>query len=224
MIKKPKGIPSVDLPREKLINTGVESLSERDLIAVILRSGVRNKNVMELADEILGKYTLSELSGASVDDLTTIPGIGETRAAAIIAAFELRGRLEKEQKSLKPLLDTPEKVFKYVSDIHKAKREKFIAVYMDNRMKVIKKAHISIGSVSASIVHPREVFKPAIENNASQVIVVHNHPSQDATPSKEDVSITRKLAEAGEIMGIPLVDHIIVTSDSYYSFKERGQL
>lgn len=221
---KVRGLPAVDLPREKLSKSGVESLSTKDLIALLLRSGVKGKNVMELAREILKKFTLAQLAKVKLSDLISISGMGLTRASSIIAAFELNKRLEKEKKDLKPVLDTPLKVYKYVGDLHRSSREKFIAIYLDNRMRVIKRYHVSVGTVSASIVHPREVFKPAVEINASHVVIAHNHPSGDETPSDEDVKITEKLTGAGEIMGIPLIDHIIITSESYYSFKEHNKL
>jgi DNA repair protein RadC len=219
---KVRGLPGVDQPREKLLNSGVGSLADKDILALLLRSGVKNKNVVELAEEILKKYTLEGLSRVELEELLSIGGLGLTRASALMAAFELNRRLEKEKKNMRPKLDTPEKVYGYVSDIHSASREKFIAVFLDIRMRVIKRAHISVGTVSASIVHPRDVFRPAIENNASNIILVHNHPSGDEMPSEEDITITRNLIEAGRIMGINIVDHMIVTENNYYSFKENS--
>jgi DNA repair protein RadC len=222
--KKLKGVAEVDLPREKLARKGIGKLSNEDLIALLLRSGVKEKNVMQLAQEILNTYTLEQLSNADIDSLVGISGMGKTRASSLLAAFELHKRLVKEKKNFKPVLDRPEKVYKYASDLINSNREKFIALYLDSRLKLIKRHHISVGTVSASLVHPRDVFKPAIENNASNIIVIHNHPSGECTPSDEDVNITGKLIEAGNIIGIPVMDHIIVAADSYYSFKENKKL
>jgi len=221
---KVRGVPAVDQPREKLIRNGIASLSDSDVIALLLRSGIAKKNVMELSDDILKKYTLAELSGVDIEDLASIPGMGLVRASSLVAAFEINKRLVFEKKTLKPQLDSAIKVYSYTSELHKSPREKFIAIYLDAKLYVIKKCHVSVGTVSAAIVHPREVYKPAVECNASGLIVVHNHPSQDASPSDEDVVITEKLAESGTIMGIPLLDHIIVTASEYYSFKESGKI
>ncbi|MFW6134903.1 MAG: RadC family protein [Elusimicrobiota bacterium] len=217
-----KDLPAVDQPREKLEKYGISSLSETDLIALLLRSGLKGKNVIQLSKNILKRFTLNQLSKATLKDLISITGMGITRASSILAAFELGRRLEKEKKNMKPKLNSPEKIYRYTSDLTKARREKFIAIYFDSRMKVIKRAHISVGTVSASIVHPRDVYKPAVECNASKVVVVHNHPSGDVNPSREDISITKKLKKAGDIMGIDLEDHLIVTNEGYYSFKEKG--
>ncbi len=216
-----RGVPAIDQPREKLIKSGIEKLSNRDIIALLLRSGVKDKNVLKLSAEILKKFTLNDLSRVNLDDLVSIPGIGTTRAASILAAFELNKRLSLEKKNMSPMLDTAEKVYNYTADLHNSRREKFLAIYLNSKLKVIKRCYISVGSVSASIVHPREVFKPAMEYNASSIIIVHNHPSGDITPSDDDAVITEKLISSGEIIGIPLLDHVIVTESGYYSFKEE---
>jgi len=221
-VRKIRGVPGIDQPREKLLKSGAGALSEKDLIALLIRSGVREKNVLQLAEEILKKYSLTELCSVSVDDLLAVKGIGVTAASSLVAAFELKKRIEAEQKSFKPVLDSPEKVYRYLSDLKTSKREKFVALYLNNRMRLIKRLFISVGTVSSSIVHPREVFKPAVELNASNVAVAHNHPSGDHLPSEEDVRITQKLQEAGEVMGIPVVDHIIISDNGYFSFKEKN--
>ncbi|MGM0567695.1 MAG: RadC family protein [Elusimicrobiota bacterium] len=219
-----RGVPAVDMPREKLQRKGVKSLSDTDLLALILRSGIRGKNAIQLARDILKRFKLCGLSQISCDELKEIPGMGLSRACSIIAAFELNNRLLKEKKDMRPVLDNPEKIYFYISEIWNAPKEKFIAVYFNTALKVISKNHISIGTLSSSVVHPRDVFKPALELNAHSIAIVHNHPSGILKPSEDDIRITEKLKKAGEIMGIELIDHLIVTSNSYFSFKEKKML
>jgi DNA repair protein RadC len=215
-------VPSIERPREKLIHYGPEKLSITELLAILLRSGKKGENVVELANKIVKKYGKDKLPRASFQDLQDCPGLGPAKACEIVACFELGKRLLKDKKA--ELYLKPEDVFERLKDIRDNKKEHFVILYLDTRNQEIKKEIISIGSLNASLVHPREVFEPAVRNTAAQIIIAHNHPSGDTNPSTEDINISHRLAEAGKIMGIEVTDHVIVAKTGYFSFKEKGLL
>jgi DNA repair protein RadC len=188
-------------------------LTEPELLAILLRTGYKGKDVLDLASEVLRRK--KDILSSSLDpkELTTIKVIGLAKATEIIAAFELSKRLASTQT--RPTIKTPEAVWHLCHDITSKKKEHVIALYLNARYELIKRVTLSIGTLDASIVHPREVFAAALERHAASVIIVHNHPSQDPTPSTEDITITRRLQEAGKILGITLLDHIIVTEESF---------
>ncbi len=217
---KIKDFPRVERPREKLIYYGPARLSNSELLAIILRSGKKGENVVDLANKILKKYKTENLPNLPYDALKGFPGIGPAKACEIVACFELGRRLLKDKKA--QLYLSPKDVWQELRDIRNNKKEHFITFYLDTRNQEIKREVISIGLLNASLVHPREVFEPAIKHLAAQIILAHNHPSGDSEPSEDDLGINKRLVEAGKILGIEVIDHIIVTKNGYLSFKEKG--
>jgi len=227
---KIRELPEEDRPREKLLKHGADGLTNRELIAILLRTGVRGKNAIEVGGEILEKYkTLSGLSGASVSELTKIRGIKLAKAVQLAAAFKLADRMAKE-KLVHQKFDSPELVNEFFgAEMRALQKESLRVLLLDTRYRLRHTEQISLGSLNESIAHPREVFRPALRESAYAVIVVHNHPSGDPTPSSTDHSLTRRLAEAAELLQIKLLDHVIIGSPAdgrapYFSFKEAGVL
>jgi DNA repair protein RadC len=227
---KIRELPEEDRPREKLWQRGADALTNRELIAILLRSGVRGKNVLEVGGEILARYkTLTGLCRASAQELTEIPGIGPAKAAQLAAAFKLADRMAKEKFS-RQKIDSPELVNEFFgAEMRALQKESLRVLLLDTRYHLMGTEEISRGSLNESIAHPREVFRPAVLASAYAVIVVHNHPSGDPSPSSADHSLTRRLSEAAELMQIKLLDHVIIGSPAenrqpYYSFKEAGVL
>jgi DNA repair protein RadC len=219
---KIKNLPKFKRPREKLETQGPKALKDHELLAILLRTGYQGKSALEVAKRILKRYPQNKLANLSFKELAKIKGVGKSRAATIIAAFTLSRRVNLDQKAIK--INSPEDAFKVLSFIRNKKREYFVALYLDAENKLIAQKVISIGSLEASIVHPREVFYPAIKHRASAVIIAHNHPSGNLEPSRGDLEITRKIIRAGEVLGIELLDHVIITKESFFSFKERETL
>ncbi len=218
-------LPVSERPRERLQKLGVAALSAQELLALILGRGIAGESVMVTAQRLLSQFgSLKGTASASVEELSQVRGIGTAKAAQIKAAFELANRLEGyAEAGQKPVVKTPEDVAGLVRGRLKDKRkEHFLALLLDTRSQVIKVAEISVGSLDTSIVHPREVFQEAISASAASVIFVHNHPSGDTTPSEDDIGLTKRLAEAGEIVGIDVLDHVIIGAKSYLSLKREG--
>ena len=217
---KIKDLPKIERPREKLMQYGPARLSNSELLAIILRSGKKGENVVDLSNKILKKFKAENLPAISFDDLKSFPGLGPAKACEILACFELGKRLLKGKVA--GLYLKPEDVYRELRDIRGHKKEHFVIFFLDSRNQEIKREVISVGSLNASLVHPREVFEPAVKNLAAQVILAHNHPSGNPEPSEEDLEINKRLVEAGKILGIEVIDHIIITKDSFISFKEKG--
>ena len=217
-------LPTSERPRERLQKLGVDALSAQEILALILGRGIAGESVMVTAQRLLSQFgNLKGLAGASVEELSQVKGIGLAKASQIKAAFELANRLEGPETGDKPLVKTPEEVVNLVrSRLKGKKKEYFLALLLDTRNQLIKVAEISIGSLDTSIVHPREVFKEAISASAASAIFVHNHPSGDPTASEDDIKLTKRLAEAGEIIGIDVLDHIIIGDKNYLSLKREG--
>jgi DNA repair protein RadC len=215
-----KDLPRVERPRERLIQYGPEKLSHGELLAILLRSGKKGENVLELAHRIIKSFGIRELPGLTVNDLKDYPGLGPAKACEIVACFELGKRLLRDKKT--QIYLTPKDVWEELKDVRNHKKEHFITLYLDSRNQEMKREIISIGSLNANVVHPREVFEPAVRNYAAHIIVAHNHPSGEPDPSKDDIEITRRLVEAGKILGIEVLDHIIVARNGFMSFKEKG--
>ncbi|MCG2691118.1 DNA repair protein RadC [Candidatus Parcubacteria bacterium] len=216
-------LPQEERPRERLVKFGEQALSAQELLQVILGRGIAGESVAVTAQKLLSQFgSLQKLAEASVEELSLIKGIGLAKAAQIKAVFEIGRRISTQTPPYKSKeLTDPKKVYQLIKsklkDYHK---EHFYIIALNSRNHSI--AEVSVGSLNASIVHPREVFSEAIKNKAASVIFVHNHPSGDPEPSEDDLAITKRLVEAGKIMGIEVVDHIIIVKDKFLSFKEKG--
>ncbi|MCX6011802.1 MAG: DNA repair protein RadC [Chloroflexi bacterium] len=218
-------LPPSERPRERLQKLGAEALSAQEILAVLLGRGVSGESVMVTAQRLLSKFeNLKGIAEASVEELSTVKGIGLAKAAQIKAAFELASRLEGyAQAGEKTVVKTPEDVSGVVGGrLRGKKKEYFLALLLDTRNQLIKVAEISVGSLDSSIVHPREVFKEAISASAAAVIFAHNHPSGDAQASPDDIKLTKRLAEAGELVGIEVLDHVIIGDKKFLSLKREG--
>ena len=220
-----RDLPASERPRERLQKLGAEALSAQEILAVILGRGIAGESVMVTAQRLLSQFgNLKGIAGASVEELIRVKGIGIAKAAQIKAAFELASRLEGYSGAGdKSLVRTPEEVAGLVKGrLKDKKKEYFLALLLDTRSRLIKIAEISVGSLDTSIVHPREVFKEAISASAASVIFVHNHPSGDPEASEDDIKLSKRLAEVGEIIGIDTLDHIIIGDNNYLSLKREG--
>lgn len=213
-----KNIPSIDRPREKLITYGPEKLTNVELMAIVLCFGTRKKGVLDMAKDILHSFHERDLSDVTIKGLTSC-GVATTKACQIIACMELGKRILKGKKTR--IVLKPKDVWNELRDIRGSKKEQFFTLYLDIRNQIITRELISVGSLTVTIVHPREVFEPAVRNNAAQIIIAHNHPSGDVHPSCEDITITKQLVNAGEILGIEITDHVIVSSSGFFSLKQN---
>ena len=217
-----KEIPKEERPRERLKEVGVEQLTNVEILSIILKTGTKNKNVKDLAIDILNHYDLNKLKDISINDLMKIKGIGEVKAIELLASIELGKRiLLKDVKKLE-ILDNPKIIWessRYL--LNNKKQEYFYCLYFDNKQRLIERKLLFMGTINRSVTHMREIFKEAYKLSASSIVCIHNHPSNDVTPSKEDIKFTKNLFKTGELQGIPVADHIIIGDDSYYSFYEH---
>ncbi|KKQ01592.1 MAG: repair protein RadC protein [Candidatus Roizmanbacteria bacterium GW2011_GWA2_36_23] len=219
---KIKDLPAIERPQEKLIHYGVDKLADEDLLAIVLSSGIKGLSAIELSKKILKFYNQEELLTFTFKDFKKTTGLGKTKICRIIASIELAKRLIQNKQSR--LLLTPKEVWEELSEIRAKKKEYFVVFYLDVTNQVIKREIISIGTLNMSLAHPREVFEPAVKHVCAQILISHNHPSGDPMPSAEDTELTKRLIKAGEILGIEIIDHVIVTSKLYFSFKEHNLL
>ena len=225
-----KDLPESERPRERLVKLGAHALRDAELIAILLRVGTKGRSAIQIAEELSQEFhTLNGLARASLEDLSKTKGVGRDKAIALISAFTLAARMAREMQGEAPLLDTPELVADYLRDENRGYNvELFQAVLLNSRRKLIKVEKISDGLVDSLLVHPREVFRAAIAANASSLVLVHNHPSGDPTPSESDIRVTRDLIRAGQILKIEVADHIILghctaaNSKGYFSMREMG--
>ena len=226
-----KDQPASERPRERLAANGADTLKHADLIAILLRTGLKGRNVVHVAEELLARFdgSLHRLAGASLAELCQVPGIGRDKAVTLKAGFELAKRMAAELHGDAPLLDTPERVADYLrEEMRHFKKEQFIALLLNSRRRLEKKDHISHGTLDTILVHARDVFRSAIAGNAAAIVLVHNHPSGDPTPSEADIKVTRDLIRAGQLLKIELVDHVILgratqeRAKDYSSLRELG--
>ena len=217
-----KNLHKIEMPRERLVKYGPGKLGTSELLAIILRTGPKGSNVLQVAESALRKYKGASLANADFTELKTIKGIGPVKAGELIACFELGRRLLKDKPA--ELILSPREVWEALKDIRESKKEHFVAFFLDTQNREIKRELISIGTLNASLIHPREVFEPAIQHLASHIILAHNHPSGSLEPSDEDIAITKRLSDSGRLLGIEVLDHVIVTGGGYTSFKEKNLL
>lgn len=213
-----KDIVKESRPRERFISVGPESLADAELLALILRTGTVGENVTDMANRLIKEFGLSGLFNCSIEELKKVKGIGESKAIQLLAISEI-GKRKNSLRSKVTIIKSARDVFNLFSEEVKGKnKEHFFCVLLDTKNKVIKIEEVSIGILDATIIHPREIFKEAIKSSASRIVLVHNHPSGDPTPSEEDLKITKKLIGAGELLGIEVLDHVIIGGDNYYSY------
>jgi len=216
-------MPEDERPRERLLKYGPEALSNAELLAIILRTGSRKENVVNMCSRIFSEYSLKRLSQANIKQLMQIHGIGAAKAAQIAAVFELARKLEGFTDEPKRRIRSPADVYSLLyPKMREHKRERLVALLLDTKNHVLREEIISIGSLNANIVHPREVFKAALMESCASVILSHNHPSGDPTPSREDIAVTEKLVEGGKLLGIDVLDHIVIGDGRYVSLKDEG--
>lgn len=219
-----KDIKKEERPRERFIRDGVESLSNEELLSIILKTGTKDRSVKALAMDLLNSIdNISELKNITVNKLLSIKGIGMVKAIEIISSIELGRRIYIEKKVMKKKFTNPYDIYlenKYL--FLDKKQEYFYCLYLNNKNELIERRLLFMGTVNKSVVHPREVFKHAYLTSASSIVCMHNHPSGDVTPSKDDIMFTKALVEVGRIQSIPIIDHIIAGSDNYYSFSDNG--
>lgn len=217
---KIKDIIKESRPRERLERFGPEALSDAELLAIILRSGTKNENVIDLSNRLISKYGLDKLFSCELIELCKIKGIKMGKATQIISIKELSKRIDSINNKREKITKAQDVFDIFKSKLKDEKKEHFFIVLIDTKNKIIKTEKVSTGILDASIVHPREVFKPAIKNSASRIILIHNHPSGDPSPSEEDLEITRKLSDVGELIGIEVLDHVIIGEQTYWSWVE----
>ncbi len=219
-----RDFPYAERPRERLLKEGSNALSNQELIAILLGTGTKQESVLQLSQRVLHHFNgLKLLKESTVEELKKIKGIGDTKAVQLLAAIELGSRVHKLQIEGRIIIRSPEDVSNYVmEDMRFLTQEHFVALYLNTKNHVIHKKTIFIGSLNASIVHPREVFKEAFRYSAASIICLHNHPSGDPAPSREDIEVTKRLAESGKVVGIELLDHIIIGDQKFISLKEKG--
>ena len=220
-----KELPDDERPREKLIMHGAQSLSDSQVLSILLRNGCHNKNVHELAIEVLKKYPVATIKECSYYDFISVKGIGKVKAIEILAAIEFGRRIFLRDKESLIKFQCAEDIWKdikyYIADL---KQEYFYCYYFNQKQELLERKLLFMGTINRSIVHPREIFKEAYRLSASSIVCIHNHPSNYVTPSKEDVLLTDHLVKTGYVQGIPVQDHIIVGEDSYYSFYEHHNI
>ena len=226
-IKTIKEIPLNDRPREKMAANGAAVLTDAELIAILLRTGTAEKSAIDIASEMTADGGLyKRLAGITrLNELTNIKGLGQAKAATVLAALEIGRRIASAKPLEKIHLSCPQDVADFLMPrLRYAAKEQFVVILLNNKNKVIGTEVVSEGSLSSSIVHPREVYAPAILHHAAAIMVAHNHPSGDPKPSTEDTEVTRVLAHSGKVLGIPMIDHVIIGDGNYYSFLENEAL
>lgn len=220
---KIQNMVACERPREKILQNGVEILSNSELLAVILQSGSKDESALVLGQRVIGilDHGLQDLSQTTVEELIQLKGIGPAKACQILSAMELGRRIAREKRQMFGKVNSPTTVVNFFQNqLRHLNKEEFIVVFLNTKNMISSYEVISIGSLNASIVHPREVFNRAIKKSAASILLVHNHPSGNPEPSQDDIAITKRLWEVGNLIGIHVLDHLIISDDAYYSFKE----
>ncbi len=218
---KIKELPDSSKPRERFISKGANALSDAELLALILRTGTKGENVIEMSNRLLSDYSLNGLFDCSLNELNKIRGVGKNKAIELLALREISKRYNQAKNPITKITDSKD-VFNYFHErLRDEKQENFIVLILDTKNKVIKDELVTKGVLDAAIVHPREIFKPAIRNSASKIILIHNHPSGDPTPSSEDLEITEKIVRLGEELDIKVLDHVIIGRGEHWSWQEE---
>lgn len=215
-----------DRPRERLIRQGAESLSNQELLAILLRTGTKQESVLHLANRVLGFFEqIQELKNATMEEMMTVKGIGQAKAVQLLAAVELGKRLSQQKTNEKFTIRSPKDAAIYLMpEMASLTQEHFVTLFLNVKNQILHKQTIFIGSLNASIVHPREIFREAVKRSAASIICAHNHPSGNPSPSTEDIDVTKRLMEAGRLMGIELLDHVIIGDHQFISLKEKGYM
>lgn len=221
-----RDVPPHDRPRERMIADGPRSLSTHELLAILLRTGTKEESVLQLSNRILNEFEgLRLLKDASLEEITSIHGIGSAKAIQLMAAVEIGRRIGRLKYEDRFMIRSPEDAANYMmEEMRFLSQEHFVCLYLNTKNQIMHKQTLFIGSLNASIVHPREVFKEAFRRSAASIICLHNHPSGDPAPSREDIDVTKRLVECGKILGIDVLDHLIIGEKKYVSLKEKGYL
>ncbi|PWI59008.1 RadC family protein [Sulfoacidibacillus thermotolerans] len=217
-------LPTEERPRERLLQSGAQNLSTSELLAIVLGTGRRGESAIAVGERVLSHVGgLRELLDVQVTELRQVSGVGAAKAATILAAIELGHRLHVTAEALPQKIASPEDAARYLMEkLRFLRKEHFVTIHLDTKHQILGEEVVSIGSLNASIVHPREIFKTAVKRSAAAIICAHNHPSGDPTPSQEDIEVTRRLAAAGAILGVEVLDHIVIGDKRFISLRERG--
>lgn len=221
-----KEIPTSERPRERFMKYPIDSMQTHELLAIILRTGCKDVSVIELSKKLLYQFdSLKALSNSSIKELMGLKGIGTSKAIEVLSAFELGKRALNESFKEQVILQSPEAIYHYMKTMLELKaQEHLVALYLNTKGALIKKETLFIGSLNSSLIHPREIFKHAVLNSAASIVICHNHPSGDPTPSAQDIKITKIIHKNSMMMDIELIDHVIIGKDKYYSFKEKRMM
>ena len=215
-----------DRPRERLIRQGAESLSNQELVAILLRTGTKEESVLVLANRVLSSFDkIQDLKHATIEEYTTVKGVGKAKAVQLLAAAEIGKRMYRKHSEGRYTIRSPEDAAAYLmTDMSSLTQEHFVVLFLNVKNEIIHKETIFIGSLNSSIVHPREIYREAVKRSAASIICAHNHPSGNPSPSPEDIDVTKRLLEAGSLMGIELLDHVIIGDHQFISLKEKGYM
>lgn len=214
-------LPSDSLPREKLIALGRENITDSDVLAILLGTGSAKQNVLTLSEKLLKQFPLKTLAQSSLTELIRFGGIGPSKATRILAALELGERVFAPESFTKTILRSREDTLNQLRDIAQKKQEYLVVLYLNARYELIQKEVVGVGSLNSMVITPKEIFSHALLTPCASIIIAHNHPSGDPTPSDDDIRFTTTIQEAGEIMHIPLLDHVIIGSTGYFSFRDN---
>lgn len=213
--------PTASFPREKYYTKGGNNLTNSELLALLLGTGTKNQNVLSLSDKLIKQIPLDKLASVGIKDLTSFPGVGRTKALRILAAIELGERVFAPKHLNKVIVTCTKDIILELKEYAGKKQEYLVVLYINARNELLQKEIIGIGSLNSLVITPKEVFSPALHVPCASIIVAHNHPSGDPEPSDDDIKFTQRIHEAGEVLGIKLLDHIILARSSYYSFREN---